>query len=109
MALSKNLNHILSQQIDIANSAAKKFNGWLEQYERMPELIFANNVKIFEVGLETKEEALKDYNRDMGLFADVINKCLKELKNNETAAATTRYVYTSRRAKLRTIIHCWGT
>lgn len=75
--LSKNLHHIISQQIDIAISEAKKFNGWLEQYEKMPVFIFDANIKVLQAGLQTKETVVKEYYKDLIRYADGVMENLQ--------------------------------
>jgi hypothetical protein len=63
-SLKNNLDFILAQQIDIAVSSAKKFNGYLDNFEFMPKFIFDGTMRLIETGVSTKEGALKDYKRD---------------------------------------------
>jgi hypothetical protein len=78
IAISKNMHHIISQQIDIASSAVKKFNGWLEQYERVPEFIFHANIQILETGLKQKEEVVKNYHADLIMYREGILRLINE-------------------------------
>lgn len=78
-ALSKNLDNITSQQVDIAVSAIKRFNGYLDQFEEAPKLIFDFDLKSLQAGVITKEEAIKDYEESQKSYIENIKKCL----NNE--------------------------
>ena len=62
--LKKDLNFIISQQIDIAVSSAKKFNGYLDQFESSPDTILATTLKMLQAGLISKERAIESYNFD---------------------------------------------
>jgi hypothetical protein len=77
-SISKNLDHIFSQQIDIATSAAKRFNGYLEHYEVMPKMLFDYNVKCLEAGLMAKEEVAKDYKESRKNYLESIKNCLNK-------------------------------
>lgn len=77
-SISKNLDHMLSQQIDIATSAAKRFNGYLEHYEAMPKMLFDYNVKSLEAGLMTKEEVAEDFRESRKNYLESIKACLNE-------------------------------
>jgi hypothetical protein len=72
IGLSKNLHSLVCEQINIANSAAKKFNGWLEQFEETPIFLFEASMKVLQAGLKTKEETTKEYYKDLDRYAKVI-------------------------------------
>jgi hypothetical protein len=56
--LKQNLDFILSQQIDIAVSSAKKFNSFMESIEFEPSFIFDSTIKTIKSGIESKERQL---------------------------------------------------
>lgn len=62
--LKHGLDFETSQQIDIAVSAAKMFNGYLDQFEKGPDFIFESTVRMLESGLISKEKAQKEYFED---------------------------------------------
>lgn len=66
--LKKDIGFVLSQQIDIAISSAKKFNSYMESIETEPVLLFDVTVKTIESSIETKEKALAGYERDLNSF-----------------------------------------
>lgn len=74
--LSKNLDHIFSQQIDIATSALKRFNGYLEQFEEMSKLMFDCEFKSVQAGIISKKEAIKNYEESRKKYSENIKKCL---------------------------------
>jgi hypothetical protein len=75
--LSKNLHHIVSQQIDIAVYDAKEFNSWLDMYEKLPEVIYRNNMETIKLELKTKEEVIKEYLADLDNFVCNMGECIK--------------------------------
>jgi hypothetical protein len=75
--LSKNFHHIVSQQIDIAVSAAKKFNSWLEMYEGFPEFIYNHNIEDLRTKTKSREEMIKSYSEDQEKYFLGIEDCLK--------------------------------
>jgi hypothetical protein len=66
--LKQGASFILSQQIDIAVTAANKFNGILEGIEFGPTFIFDSTIKLIEAGVETKELAIKNYIKDQEAY-----------------------------------------
>lgn len=62
--LKEGLSFVTSQQIDIAVTSAKKFNGYLEQIERMPTLMFDYIIKMLQSGFLTKDEVIEMFNAD---------------------------------------------
>jgi hypothetical protein len=78
VVLSRNLHHFISQQIDIANSAVKKFNGWLDQFERMPEFLFDGSLKMLQVGLDSKETIIRVYYNDLNEFIKMVSDHMNE-------------------------------
>jgi len=62
--LKNNLGFLFSQQIEIAISSAKKFNGYLDQIESVPIFIFDSIIKMLETNILSKDEAMKDYKID---------------------------------------------
>lgn len=75
--LKSNLDFIISQQIDIAVSAAKMFNSYLESFEEATNLIFDSNMRLLELGLIDKERAIKEYNADQSQHFKQIEELLK--------------------------------
>jgi len=86
IALSRKLDHVSSQQIDIASSAVKKFNGWLEQFEKTPEFIFDASIKILQTDLKSKGEVVKDYYKSIKRY----NESVKEF--NERVEITKLHI-----------------
>ncbi len=84
--LSKDLSFIISQQVDIATSAVKKFNNDFEQLEFIPKFIFEGTIKILKSNLISKEKAINDYVRDQEKYlkmADsILNKDVKVLQRH---------------------------
>lgn len=76
--IKNNLDFLTSQQIDIAVSSAKKFNGYLDQFESMPLFLFDTMTKEIETGIFTQEDALKNYKNDQIRDLDRIEKLLNE-------------------------------
>lgn len=74
--IKNNLDFLTSQQIDIAVSSAKKFNGYLDQFESMPVFLFDSMTKEIETGIFTQEEALKNYRSDQIRDLDRVEKLL---------------------------------
>jgi len=81
--LKQGLDFILSQQIDIAISSAKKFNSFMESIEAEPIFIFDITVKTIQSGLESKEKAFSDYKLSLKSYL----KKLKFLLNNDIEKA----------------------
>lgn len=75
-SLTKNLEFIISQQIDIAISSAKKLNNDLDQLENYPKFIYENTIKIIQSGLDTKEEAIENYVNDQEQYLKRIKDLL---------------------------------
>ncbi|MDD5528172.1 MAG: hypothetical protein PHO56_04355 [Patescibacteria group bacterium] len=75
--LSKNFHHIISQQIDIAVSAAKKFNSWLEMYEESPRILYKYNIEDLKVNIKSKDETIKSFQEDQRQYILGIEDCLK--------------------------------
>ncbi|MDD4901729.1 MAG: hypothetical protein PHE24_01195 [Patescibacteria group bacterium] len=75
--LSKNFHYIISQQIDIAVSAAKKFNSWLEMYEEFPEIFYNHNIEDLKVNIKSKDEMIKSFQEDQRQYILGIEDCLK--------------------------------
>lgn len=59
--LSQNLDFMISQQIDIATSSAKKFNGYLDQFESAPIAIFEYTIKMLQTGMISKDKVSRNY------------------------------------------------
>jgi len=75
--LSKNFHHIISQQIDIAVSAAKKFNSWLEMYEESPQIFYKYNIEDLKANIKSKDEMIESFQEDQRRYILGIEDCLK--------------------------------
>jgi hypothetical protein len=75
--LSKNFHHIISQQIDVAVSAAKKFNSWLEMYEEFPQIFYKYSIDALKANIKSRDEAIKSYQDDQERYISGIKNCLK--------------------------------
>lgn len=60
-ALKQGLDFITQQQIDIAITASKKFNGYMEQFEEMPSYILDSSTKLSQMLSLSKDEILTTY------------------------------------------------
>lgn len=76
--LKSKLDFTTSQQIDIAMSSARTFNGFMDGFERTPEFIFEASARLVETGFETKEESSKDYYKSIKHELDKIESMLKK-------------------------------
>jgi hypothetical protein len=75
--LSKNFHHAISQQIDIAISAAKKFNSWLGMYEEFPQIFYKYSIEALKANIKSRDEAIKSYQEDQKKYIMGIENCLK--------------------------------
>lgn len=78
-ALKQYFGFIVSQQIDIAVSAANKFNGYLEQIEGMPKFIFDSMIKRLQAGLASKEQAQGSYFGDQERFLKGLEPLMEDI------------------------------
>ncbi len=77
--LKKGINFTLSQQIDIAVSACKKFNSLLEAVEFEPTFIFDSTIKLINTGIESKVYGIDSYKKSINSFF----KKLEHLLDND--------------------------
>ncbi len=75
--LKQGLSFIAQQQIDIAISAVKKFNGYINQFESMPAYIFDTNIKLINLYPHTKEEAVKMYKENVDEYLNYFENIMK--------------------------------
>ncbi len=66
--LKQGLDLVTQQQVDIAISAVKKFNGYLENFESIPMYIFDSNIKLINSFPHIKEEAVKMYKENIEAY-----------------------------------------
>lgn len=74
--IKQGLSFLVSQQIDIAVSSAKKFNGYLDHFEHQPVFIFDATTKLIQSGVLSKEEAIKEYSGDQMRYLSQISALL---------------------------------
>ncbi len=77
-SLKKQLDFNTSQQVDIAMSAARVMNGYLEGFERTPQFIFDATIQLISSGINTKEKAIRSYNTDIRRQLDSIESLTKD-------------------------------
>lgn len=75
--IKKDLSFEISQQVDIAASSAKKFNSYLESFEKVPYFIFDANLRMLSAGIYLKEKSLSLYLKDQEDNIQLIEELLK--------------------------------
>lgn len=65
ITLKQPLDFITQQQIDIAISSVKKFNGYLDHFESLPDYIFDSNIKLINLYSTSREDGVKMYKENI--------------------------------------------
>lgn len=63
--LKQPLDPVTQQQVSIAISSVKKFNGYLENFESLPGYIFDSNIKLINLYPTKKEDGVKMYKENV--------------------------------------------
>ena len=75
--LKDGLGSVMSQQVDIAISAAKVINGHSESFGHAPQALFDNSMRLIEAGITPKEKALEKYLTSLHSYLNTMDETLK--------------------------------